>query len=173
MALGSLAPATKVSPMPSARAPTPMRRNVPDDVPARCSPSELCAMAGEAAPISAAAVAAKRPARRKRSEIDIELRSPLGAGAVVRRVIDSANANELVQAVDVVGIEAAFAPDVALAGDRIDAIDEVVVEDVRALQAQVEAAAHHLEPAVHLDVGGDLERSVHRVGQPDRILVGE
>src|SRR6185503_11871387 len=105
MALGSFATATNVSPMPTARAPTPMRRNVADDVPARCPPSEPCARAAPGATRSARAIAVESSAAglpapfaagaasppERLLEIDIEL-GPPHAGAVARGVVDRAHA---------------------------------------------------------------------------------
>src|SRR5712692_4891668 len=104
--------------MPTARAPTPMRRNVADDVPARCPPSEPCACADPAAsrttrPASAASV-------RRGSEVDIELQPPLRTGSVVGRIVHLAHVGEVVQAAHMGRIELALAPHPATAGDGVD-----------------------------------------------------
>src|SRR5436190_19237005 len=110
MALGSFATATNVSPMPTARAPTPILRNVADDVPARWPPSEPCARAMPGTTGSARAIAAARQPASVRERvpkraaswperlltIHIELGPPHGV-AVVRRVVDRAHARELVE----------------------------------------------------------------------------
>src|SRR5262245_57232390 len=125
--------------MPCARAPTPMRRNVADEVPSRWLPNPPCARA-ELCAITRARHAAASAERRTELEVHIELEPPCRAAAVVRRIVDQAGLHVIVEAVDVVRIEGAFAPHVALAGDRIDAIDHLGAEDVVALQAQIAVA---------------------------------
>src|SRR5262249_25460703 len=145
MALGSLATATNVSPMPTARAPTPMRRNVADDVPARCPPSEPCARAtcgtnNRTVSSSRAASLPERHAKRRASllerlsKIHIEL-GPPHAAAVVRWVGDRAHVRELVEAREESRVVLAVAPAQARAAERIHDVDRVVVEDVRARDA--------------------------------------
>src|SRR5262249_27156553 len=148
------ATATNVSPMPTARAPTPMRRNVADDVPARCPPSEPCACAAPGTPTPAAAQpmatsAASRPGRLL--QVHIELHPPL-ASAVVRRVRNRAHAREVVEAREIAGVVLAVAPRQPLAVERIHDVDRVVVEHVRAREADVEAPRADVEPAVDLEV---------------------
>src|SRR4051812_45246760 len=119
MAEGSFATATNVSPMPTARAPTPMRRNVAEDVPALWPPSEPWAWAVIATNNAASVRKPVRVSRAglgvhrnrptlapgiRRSEVDIELQPPLRARAVVRRVVDLGDVREIVQAADVVGV---------------------------------------------------------------------
>src|SRR5205823_12694666 len=89
MALGSLATATKLSPSPVARAPSPILRKVPEAVPARCCPSVNWAAAGPTAVTAthAASASAMSAARRGRLEIDVKRDSPLRLGTVVRRVV--------------------------------------------------------------------------------------
>src|SRR5262249_16687452 len=106
--------------MPTARAPTPSRRDVADDGPGRWPPGGARARA-EAATRSSAAT---RPA--KRLQIDIELQPPLRARTVVRRVVDLGDVREVVQAADVVRVVLALAPDPAASRDRVDAVVEVV-----------------------------------------------
>src|SRR5262245_60425923 len=170
MALGSFATATNVSPMPTARAPTPMRRNVPDDVPARWPPSEPCARATEASSSPPAKAMARRAASLpdRLLEIDIELRPP-HAVAVVRGVVDRAHVLELVEAGEVTRVGLAVAPAQPAAGERVHDVDGVVAEDVRAGDAEVEAALAELEPAVDLEIDRELRRGVERVRQPHRV----
>src|SRR5262245_8506078 len=101
-----------------------MRRKVPDDVPARCPPSELwaCAVTGAAA-ISAASASGARA----RSEVDIELKPPRGARTVVGRVVHLGNPGVVVDVRHVRGVVLALAPHVALARDLVDTVDEPVV----------------------------------------------
>src|SRR5262249_5210165 len=184
MALGSFATATNVSPMPTARAPTPMRRNVADEVPARCPPSEPCASAGPAGAhrdASAARTIAiedasllRRLAERAASsperllEIHIELEPP-PAAAVVPRIAHPRRGGGLVEAAEQPRVVATVAPGEPEAVVRVDLADGPVVEDVRALQAEVEAARADVEPAVELEVDRQLRRRVPRVRQPHRI----
>src|SRR5690349_622679 len=128
MALGSFATATNVSPMPTARAPTPMRRNVAEDVPARWPPSVPCACAVPAPSRAAPVTSAIRS--RRGSEVDIELQPPLRPGTVVGRVVHLAHVRVVVEAGDVVRVELALAPHPAEARDRVDAVVDVVVEHV-------------------------------------------
>src|SRR5260221_7947044 len=144
--------------MPTARAPTPIRRNVAEDVPARCPPSEPWACAGSAA--SRTARMASPASVCRWSEIDIELQPPLRAGSVVGRIVHLTHAGEVVQAAHVVRIELALAPHPAAAGDGVDAIVDVVVEHVRAREAHVESPLRQLEPAGELDVPRVLHRRV-------------
>src|SRR6516162_8973727 len=174
MALGSFATATNVSPMPTARAPTPMRRNVPDDVPARCPPSEACACAVPGAPshateaITQARAPRRRPVLERLLKIHIELHPPLRP-AVVGRVVDRAHAREIVEPGEIARIVLAVAPRQAPAAERVHDADRVVVEDVRAGEADVEPPRADVEPAVDLEVDRELCRCVERVRQPHGI----
>src|SRR5580765_499893 len=178
MALGSFATATNVSPMPTARAPTPIRRNVADDVPARWPPSEpwACAARGASAPASRITSAPASPPRRRaahragvrRSEIDIELCLP-HAVAVVRGVVDRAHAREVVEAGEVARVVLAVTPARAQAAESVHDIERVVVEDVRARDAEVVALGAELEPAIELEIHRELRRRVARVRQPHGI----
>src|SRR5262245_14601127 len=172
IALGSSATATNVPPMPCARAPTPMRRKVADDVPSRWLPNPPWARAEPCAIVSATSVSA-RAQPQMALEVHIELEPPGCAAAVVRRIVDDSGLHVIVQAVDVIGIERALAPYVALPRDRIDAVDHLGPEDVVALQAQIAAAIEHRKSIVQLEIGHDLEWGVLRIGQPDRVLVGD
>src|SRR5262245_5563119 len=167
MALGSLATATNVSPIPTARAPTPMRRNVADDVPARCPPSVTCAPASPHAHSTPSASSAPPGSL----EVHIELEPPLAAGAVVGRIVHLAHAHVVVDVGHVRRVVLARAEDAAAAGDPVHAVVDVVVEDVRALEAQVEAGVPEPEPVIDLEVGRDLDRRVPRVRQADGVDV--
>src|SRR5438876_11787076 len=85
MAVGSFATATNDSPSASARAPMPILRNEPDEVPARCSPSLHWARAVEALPTST--TNARAAAHTRRSEVIVERHPPLRPRAVVRRIV--------------------------------------------------------------------------------------
>src|SRR6185369_1259834 len=125
--------------IPTARAPTPMRRNPPDEVPMRWLPSACaCAVVASSGNISASVAASAAAGRQavRRSEIDIEDQPPFGAAAVVRRIVDGPGLHVVVEAVHVGRIELALAPHVALAGHLVDAIDHAGAEDVRRLQAR-------------------------------------
>src|SRR5262245_33815369 len=119
--------------MPTARAPMPMRRNVADDVPARWPPSEPCACAPAPAHASSTAAAVARAVHRAVRDIEsplevhIELKPPLRPGSVVRRIAHLRDVHEIVHPADVRGIELAMTPDAAPAGDRIDAVVQIVV----------------------------------------------
>src|SRR5215831_19702114 len=149
MALGSFATATNVSPMPTARAPTPMRRNVADDVPARCPPSEPWANAGADVAHSASHASANRPERLL--EIHIELEPP-HAAAVVRGIAHGRRVRGLVETAEQPRVVVAVAPGEPEAVVRVDHADRAVVEDVRALDAEIEAPRADVEPAVELQV---------------------
>src|SRR5262245_14181234 len=110
MALGSFATATNVSPRPTARAPTPMRRKVPDAVPARCPPSVACAPAAHGSSSRSAEASAAR-----KLEVDVKRQPPERARPVVRRIVHLADADEVVHTRDVARIELPLAPHVALA----------------------------------------------------------
>src|SRR5262245_55869102 len=157
--------------MPTARAPTPMRRNVPLDVPARCPPSEPCACALAGASSSAAATAIASGAASSpegRLEVHIEL-GPPRAAAVVRWVVDRAHTRELVESGEVARVGQAVAPARPPAAVRVDHIDSEVIENVRARDAEVEAPGPEQEPAVDLEVDRELRRRVARVRQPHRV----
>src|SRR5580765_4866800 len=182
MALGSFATATNVSPMPTARAPMPMRRNVADDVPARWPPSEACAnaVAGASNATSVTSMANRANGRRgpdrararragRMLEVRIKLQLPLRAGSIVGRVIHLAHLGVVGEPADVVRVVLPLPPDAAEAGDRIDAIVDVVVEQVRGRDAEVETAGPGHEPAVQLEVRRVLHRRVLRIRQADRV----
>src|SRR5262249_25785014 len=131
MALGSLATATKASPSPTARAPTPIFKNWPDVVPARCSPSASCAEAGAAA---AASVSSAR-ASGASLEVIVELEPVLGARAEVRGVVhvslEVVEVGRERRVLDRIGIDVrAHARRRRLAGDAVDDLHDAVVEDV-------------------------------------------
>src|SRR5258706_11278951 len=125
MALGSLATATNVSPMPTARAPTPMRRNVAEDVPARWPPSDVCArlVPADASSPSRAAHAASR------LEVHIELHPPLGA-AVVGRVVHRLHARELVETREQARVVLPVPPHQTQPVERVHHADRPVLEHV-------------------------------------------
>src|SRR6476660_3182572 len=89
MVEGSLATATNASPMPTGRAPTPILRKVPAEVPTRWPPSEVCARAG---PADTRAIA---KARGTSLEVIVESHAPLRARQVVRRVLERAHDQRL------------------------------------------------------------------------------
>src|SRR5262245_9522160 len=135
MVEGSLATATKASPMPTGRAPTPILRNVAADVPTRWPPSEVWARAAGA--VAASAAATPSNARMRSLEVIVESQAPLCAGQVARRILKLADdprrarliARQLVQ---LFLREQALPRFIALAGEWIDAAGNVRVEDVGA-----------------------------------------
>src|SRR2546428_5685939 len=153
--------ATNASPREAARAPTPILRNEPEDVPARWLPSSNWARAGVArsSPASSAA-------RATALEVIVELEPPLGPRPVVRRVVHLRlpDVSVVLHAREQRRIVGARAPHAAEPGHRVHPVDDVIVEDVRAEQAEVEAPPTRAEAPVEPQIGGELERRVLRVG---------
>src|SRR6516225_404711 len=166
IALGSLATATNASPIPTARAPTPILRKVPDEVPVRCSPRLNWARAGAGTSAASARTASSgSPALRHAGlEVVVKLQPPLDRRTVVRRVVDLRDPRVVVDEREVAAIVRADPPHPAESGDRIDAVDHVGVEDVETGEAQVEPPAPEGEDPVDAQVGGGLERRVARIG---------
>src|SRR5262245_7800077 len=161
IALGSLATATNASPSAVARAPTPLRRNAPEVVPTRWSPRLSWARAGPTAvTVAATTRIARTTEARRRSEVIVEREPPLRSGAVVRGVVHLRGAGVVRRVGHDVRLVRALAPDPALACDGIDATDDMAVEDVGALQAQIEPLPHEPEPAVGLHVERELHHAV-------------
>src|SRR5512137_1591464 len=86
IAEGSFATATNASPMPTARAPTPIFRNDPEEVPARWLPRSNCASATPGP--NRRSASANAEAAFLGSEVIVELESPRDAVAVVGRIVD-------------------------------------------------------------------------------------
>src|SRR5437762_7885357 len=113
----------------------PILRNVADEVPARWPPSENCAAAGRAA---RATTSRASSGAMRFLEVIVEGQSPDRAGSVVRGVVGAID--HLASALEIDHVVAG--PDRnSLAGGGVDALDDPVVEDIVADQAQIEAPA--------------------------------
>ena len=107
----------------------------------------------------------------ERFEVQIERELPLGADAIVRGVVQRTHPQVVVHAAHVRRVEDALAPDIAATGDRIDTVDQVVVEHVRPGEAQFHTPAEQPEAAAHTEIRGELHGGIARVRQSDRSSV--